>query len=91
MDKRQFTYTPQGGVCSRQLIIDVENNIITDLQVVNGCEGNAKGIVALIKGMDLDEAISRLEGITCGSKTTSCPDQLAQGLKNIKNELLNCP
>ena len=81
MDKHQFTYTPQGGVCSRQMIIDVENNIITNLQVDKGCQGNSRGMAALIKGMSVDEAISRLEGITCGAKNTSCPDQLAQALK----------
>lgn len=86
MDKHQFTYIPQGGVCSRQMIIDIENDIITDFKTDKGCQGNSRGMSALIKGMSVDEAISRLDGITCGSKNTSCPDQLAQALKKIKNE-----
>jgi uncharacterized protein (TIGR03905 family) len=63
------------------MIIDVEDNIITGLQIEKGCEGNSRGIAALVKGMRVDEAISRLEGITCGTKATSCPDQLAKALK----------
>ncbi|MDF9830752.1 TIGR03905 family TSCPD domain-containing protein [Parabacteroides sp. PF5-6] len=86
MNKRQFTYIPQGGVCSRQMIIDIENDVITNLEIVRGCQGNSQGVAALIKGMAVDEAISRLEGITCGSKKTSCPDQLAQALKKLKVE-----
>ncbi|MDH6312119.1 uncharacterized protein (TIGR03905 family) [Parabacteroides sp. PFB2-10] len=86
-DKQQIVYIPQGGVCSKKLLIDIEDNRITDLRVERGCEGNAQGISALIKGMSVDEAISRLEGICCGSKTTSCPDQIAQALKTYQSEL----
>lgn len=86
MTKHQFIYIPQGGVCSRQMIIDIEDDIITNLQVDKGCQGNSRGMAALIRGMKVDEAISRLEGITCGSKNTSCPDQLAQALKGMKND-----
>lgn len=72
------------GVCSREIQFDVENNIITNVQFVGGCNGNTKGISALIKGMDIDDAISRIEGIECGMRGTSCPDQLAKALKQYK-------
>ncbi len=78
-----FEYTPR-GVCSRKMIIEIEDNKVTDLQVIGGCNGNLKGISSLVKGMDIDEVIERLEGITCGAKGTSCPDQLAQALKAYK-------
>lgn len=77
------SYTPK-GVCSRQINIEVEDNIIKSVQFVGGCHGNTQGISALIKGMDIDEAISRLDGIDCRGRGTSCPDQLAQALKSIK-------
>lgn len=78
-----FEYTPR-GVCSRKMIIEIEDNKVTVLQVIGGCNGNLKGISSLVKGMDIDEVIERLEGITCGAKGTSCPDQLAQALKAYK-------
>ncbi len=78
-----LTYTPK-GVCSRQMDIDYEDNKIVSLKVTGGCNGNLKGIGSLLVGMDIDEAIKRLEGITCGMKPTSCPDQIAQALKTIK-------
>lgn len=73
-------YTPK-GVCSRHMEIDVEGEVIQEVRVVGGCNGNLKGICALMKGMTVSDAISRMEGITCGPKPTSCPDQLAQALK----------
>ena len=79
----EYRYRPQ-GVCSTEIIVDVENNIIKDLQVINGCNGNLKGISSLVKGMTLDEVISRLRGINCGMKGTSCPDQIAIALEKIK-------
>lgn len=78
-----LTYTPK-GVCSRQMDIDYEDNKIVSLKVTGGCNGNLKGIASLLVGMDIDDAITRLEGITCGMKPTSCPDQIAQALKTIK-------
>ena len=60
---------------------ELEGNTIKNLQVKNGCNGNLKGISALVQGADINDVISRLEGITCGFKPTSCPDQIAQGLK----------
>ncbi len=75
-----YEYTPK-GVCSRKMIIEIDDGIVTDVQILGGCNGNLKGISSLVKGMPVDEVISRLEGISCGFKGTSCPDQLAQALK----------
>ncbi len=73
-------YTPR-GVCSRSFTIQVEDGIIRSVLVVGGCDGNLKGISSLLEGMPVTEAIRRMEGIRCGRKPTSCPDQLAQALK----------
>lgn len=75
-------YTPK-GVCSRQMNIDVEDGLITRVEVIGGCNGNLQGIARLMQGMTPAEAIRRLDGIRCGSKDTSCPDQLAQALKSL--------
>ena len=75
-----ITYTPK-GVCSRYMEIDVEGETIVEVRVKGGCDGNLKGICSLLKGMTVSDAISRMEGIRCGMKSTSCPDQLAQALK----------
>ena len=80
-----FTYSPQ-GTCSRQILFDVdENNKIHNLRFIGGCSGNLQGIARLVEGMDAKEAISRMEGIRCGFKPTSCPDQLAKALKEALN------
>ena len=67
----KYTYTTK-GTCSRLINLDVENGVINDVSFVGGCHGNLQGISALVKGMKVEEAISRLEGINCGSKGTSC-------------------
>ncbi len=72
------------GTCSQMIYFDVEDNKVKSVQFMGGCNGNLKGIASLVEGMDIDEAISRMEGITCGFKKTSCPDQLAQALKEAK-------
>lgn len=77
---KTITYTPK-GVCSRQMEIDLENDIIKEVRVLGGCSGNLQGVSSLLVGMTRDEAIRRMEGIRCGSKPTSCPDQLACALK----------
>lgn len=77
-----ITYTPK-GVCSRRFDIQVEDGVIQSLKVVGGCSGNLQGLGALLRGMKVEEAIQRLEGIRCGMKQTSCPDQLAQALKTV--------
>lgn len=76
------TYEPR-GVCSRLMRIEEENGIIKSVEVVGGCNGNLQGITRLVEGMTVKEAISRLEGIRCGDKPTSCPDQLAKALKQL--------
>ena len=73
-------YTPK-GVCSRAFQIEVEEGVIRSVQVTGGCDGNLKGLSSLLKGMTVEDAIQRMEGIRCGMKPTSCPDQLAQALK----------
>ena len=80
---RHVVATPSAKVCSRQIDIELEGNVITKVVYTRGCDGNAKGIGGLIKGMTVDEAIRRLEGINCGKRGTSCPDQLAKILKAI--------
>lgn len=77
-----YEYTPS-GVCSRKMVIEVENGIVNDLKVIGGCHGNLQGISSLVKGMKIEDVIARLEGIRCGAKPTSCPDQLARALKEI--------
>ena len=72
------------GTCSQMISFDLEDNKVRNVRFVGGCNGNLKGIASLVEGMDADEAISRIEGITCGMKKTSCPDQLAQALKAAK-------
>lgn len=74
------------GVCSREIHFEVKDNKVTQLQYLGGCNGNTQGIARLVEGMDVDEAIRRLEGIHCGPRPTSCPDQLAQALKRYKKE-----
>ena len=81
-----FEYAPQ-GVCSRLMQFDIEDNKIHNLKVVGGCNGNLQGIGKLVEGMDLDEVISRVEGIRCGARPTSCPDQLSKALKQAKEQL----
>ena len=76
----KVTYTPR-GVCSRQMTVEAEDGVITAVQVMGGCDGNLKGIMSLLQGMPVDQAISKLEGIRCGMKGTSCPDQLAKALR----------
>lgn len=82
---RYISATPSEAVCSINIDIeiDVKSNTIQKVVYTRGCDGNAKGIGALIKGMKVDEAIKRLEGITCGKRPTSCPDQLAKILKQL--------
>lgn len=77
-----YEFTPS-GVCSRKMLIEVEDGVVKDLKVIGGCHGNLQGISALVKGMKIDEVIARLDGIRCGAKSTSCPDQLAKALKEI--------
>ena len=81
---RYVTAAPSALVCSKQIDIEIKDDVILKVVYTRGCDGNAKGIGALIKDMKVDEAIRRLEGIKCGKRTTSCPDQLARVLKALK-------
>ena len=72
------------GVCSREIRFEIEDNKIKTVQFIGGCSGNTQGVYRLIEGMDVDEAIRRIDGIDCGGRGTSCPDQLAKALKEYK-------
>ena len=74
------------GTCSREITFDVVDNKITNVSFLGGCNGNLQGISKLVEGMDIDEVIARVEGIKCGARQTSCPDQLAAALKQFKAE-----
>lgn len=78
-----MVYKPR-GVCSREIHFDVVDNKVTNVAYVGGCSGNTQGVARLVEGMDIDEAIRRMEGILCGPRSTSCPDQLARALKEYK-------
>lgn len=69
------------GVCSREIHFEIKDNKVVNVEYIGGCSGNTQGIAKLIEGMDVDEAIRRMEGIKCGPRSTSCPDQLAKALK----------
>lgn len=69
------------GTCSQRILFDIEDGKVKNVQFIGGCNGNLKGISALVEGMDVNDIIARLEGTTCGGKPTSCPDQLARALK----------
>lgn len=73
-------YKPQ-GVCSKLMRVTVEDGIVQDVEVLGGCNGNLQGIMSLVKGMKAEDVTARLEGIHCGMKPTSCPDQLAQAIR----------
>ncbi len=77
----RFTYRTR-GVCAREIEITLENDTIAEVKFLGGCSGNTQGVAALVKGMKVEEAIAKLEGIRCGFKSTSCPDQLAIALKS---------
>ena len=83
-----YTYIPK-GVCSSQIDFDIEDNKLKNASFVGGCNGNLKGICSLVEGMDIDSIIEKLRGIDCRGKGTSCPDQLAKALEEIKNKQSN--
>lgn len=76
----KLSYTPS-GVCSNKMDVEISEGIVTKLKVSGGCSGNLQGISRLVVGMEAEEAIARLEGIRCGHKKTSCPDQLSKALR----------
>ena len=72
------------GTCSREMRITYEGDIITNVEIIGGCNGNLQGISSLVKGMKFDDVVERLQGIRCGFRATSCPDQLARAINEIK-------
>jgi len=80
----EYRYKPQ-GVCSREMIFEIEGDIVKSVKIVGGCAGNTLGLSSLIKGMKIKDVIEKLRGIPCGFKTTSCPDQLAKALEEYEN------
>ncbi len=82
---KEFSYRPQ-GVCSRRIDIVLNGEIVENVSFTGGCSGNTTGVAALCRGMNVREAIERLEGIRCGMKTTSCPDQLSRALRAALEE-----
>lgn len=79
----EYTFKTQ-GVCAAKIDFEVDNDIVRNVRFTGGCNGNLKAIAALVEGMPVDEVISRVEGISCGFKTTSCSDQFAKALKETK-------
>lgn len=79
----KFEY-PTSGVCSSRIQFELEGNIVKNIRFVGGCSGNTQGVAKLAEGMDVDEVIRRLQGVRCGMKQTSCPDQLARALQDAK-------
>lgn len=79
----EYTYKTK-GTCSREIHFEVEDGIVKNVEFIGGCNGNLKGIGSLVEGMEVEDVIERLEGITCGFKPTSCPDQLAKALQQIE-------
>ncbi len=82
----KHTYYTQ-GTCSQVIEVQTTGNIVDDVSFYGGCHGNLQGIAKLVKGMPIDDVITKLDGIKCGYKSTSCPDQLAQALKEVKAQM----
>lgn len=82
----KFDYKTK-GTCSQMISFEIEDGKVHNVAFLSGCNGNLQGIGKLVEGMDIDEVIARIEGIQCGSKATSCPDQLATALKQAKEKL----
>ncbi len=85
----EYRYKPQ-GVCSTEMIFDIDEktNTINNLKVINGCNGNLKGISSLLQGMKIEDVISKLSGIKCGYRNTSCPDQISKALEMFKRSTI---
>ena len=80
-----YEYTPK-GVCSMRITFDIDDGVVRNVQFTGGCNGNLQGISKLVEGRDANEIVSAIEGIRCGFKNTSCPDQLAQAIKSAVNK-----
>lgn len=82
----EYRYKPE-GVCSREMVIIMDGNIIQSVKIVGGCPGNTLAVSSMVEGRTIDEVIKKLKGILCGTKGTSCPDQLAKALEEIKENM----
>jgi len=82
----EYIYKPE-GVCSREMIITINGDIIQSVKIVGGCPGNTLAVSTMVEGRKIDEVIEKLKGIPCGVKGTSCPDQLAKALEEIKEKI----
>ena len=82
----EYRFRPQ-GVCSQEMIVEIEDGIIKSAKIIGGCAGNTVGLTNLLQGMTIEEAIKRLKGIPCGFRPTSCPDQMARGLEEIQKKI----
>lgn len=82
----EFKYRTK-GTCSQEILFEIEDGKLKNVQFIGGCNGNLQGISSLVDGMDIDSVIDRLDGIHCGAKATSCPDQLATALKMAKKKI----
>ena len=82
----EYRFTPR-GVCSREMIVEMEGNIIKSLKILGGCPGNTVGLTHMVQGRKIDEVIEKLKGFPCGMRGTSCPDQLAKALEEIKEKI----
>ena len=80
-----YEYKPN-GVCANKIIYNIENNIVLDVRVIGGCPGNSLGVRALVQNQKIDDVIDKLDGIRCGFKNTSCPDQISIALKEYKQK-----
>lgn len=83
----EYRFTPSDRVCSQEMIIELDGDIIKKVTIIGGCAGNTVGVSNLIQGMKIDEAIERLKGIPCGYRGTSCPDQLSIALEEARNKI----
>lgn len=81
----EYRYRPQ-GVCSQEMIIEIDGDIIKSVKIIGGCAGNTVGLSNMVQGRKIDEVIEKLRGIPCGFKNTSCPDQLARALEEVKSK-----
>lgn len=82
----EYTYEPK-GTCSRKMVIELDGEIIKKVTIIGGCAGNTMGVSKLVVGMKIDDVIAKLKGIPCGIRGTSCPDQLAKALEEIKENM----
>lgn len=82
----EYTYFTK-GTCSMQIKFDINDDVITNVRFLGGCNGNLQGISRLVEGMHVDEIETKLKGVKCGFKSTSCPDQLATAVREAKNSL----